>query len=330
MAKAVEELQSKRHYFGIISGKPGTKKTSLAMTAGKTLMIDTENGLPRVSPQYRHGFFASVDSWEDMMKEFNPANPDCVMGVIDTVVIDTLGSLFDLAKKHVIAMDSKAVQGDGSLTWKGYGKIGTMLIGFFISTLKLKNLIIVAHTTEGKDGDALRFKIYCEGATKDQIWKFADFGCFADTRGKDVYFCFASSPRYDSKRIGNLKDEYKYGDDDCNVGKWFATLDNITAQNSEITQKYDNVITQARAIIDAVKTADDANKAIELLGTLEQIGESKSVTWLMLKRQCSSVGLVFENKAFVVKGCSDTETKINETFEKVKNEHINALKKETY
>ena len=302
MAKAVEELQSKRNYFGIIAGKPSMKKTSLAMTARRTLLIDTENGLPRVDPKYRKGFFAQCKTYQEVLDELDPRNPESVFSVIDTVVIDTLGSLFDLSREYVIEQDKKNAQGDGkTLSQKGYGAAAKEILRLCRSIIMRKNLIIIAHTTEGQDDGALRFKIACEGQTKDLIWRFADFGCFAEGRGKDVFFCFGSSLRYDSKRIGNLKDEYKYGDEDCNIGKWFDCLDNITAENDSVSKKYDSIILNARAIIEEVKTVDDANDAIGSLKELEVVGESKLVTWMMLKRHCATIGLEAKDGVFAVK-----------------------------
>jgi len=302
MAKAVEGLKSKRFYFGIISGKPGTRKTTLAMTAGRTLLLDVENGLPRVDPKYRKGFFATCNTYEELLTELDPKSENSVMSVIDTVIIDTLGSLFDLVRVYVIEQDKKNAQGDGkTLSQKGYGAAGKEISRLIRDTMKHKNFILVAHTTEGQDDGALRFKIACEGATKDLVWRFADFGCFADTRGKDIFYCFQSSPRYDSKRIGNLADEYKAGTDECSVAKWFASLDNITSENDASAKKYDAVIEEARSIIETVKTAEDADATVEAFKTLEVVGMSKQVAWLMLTRHASSIGLAFKDGKFTVK-----------------------------
>ena len=303
MAKAVEELQSKRHYFLIMYGKPCMKKTTMAMTAKRTLLIDTENGLARVDSKYRKGFFAQPKTYEELLYELDTRNPDSVMGFVDTIAIDTVGGLFDLIKEWCIRNDPKMLQQDGfTLAQRAYGRIGSEGLSLMLRILKVKNLVINGHSKENSDGEELRYRIMVDGMLRDTMWKFADLGCFADTRGKDIYYCFKSSNRYDSKRIGNINDEYKYGDDDCNIGKWFDCLDNITAENDSVSKKYDSIILNARAIIDEVKTIDDANNAIGSLKELEVVGESKLVTWMMLKRHCATIGLEAKDGVFAVKG----------------------------
>jgi len=61
------------------------------------------------------------------------------------------------------------------------------------------------------------------------------------------------------------------------------------------------IILNARAIIDEVKTADGANDALGSLKALEVVGESKTVAWLMLKRHCASIGLEMKDGKFTVK-----------------------------
>lgn len=303
MAKAVEELKSKRNLFCIMYGKPCMKKTTMAMSAKRVLLIDTENGLPRVDGKYRKGFFAQPQTWEELIAELDPKNPDCVLSVVDTISIDTIGGLFNLAKEWNVRTDPKSVQGDGvTLAMRTYGKIAKMIVDLLMSILRVKNLVIVGHSTEGKDGEDLRFKIAVDGQTKDLIWRFADIGCFVDSRGKDIFYCFKASNRYDSKRIGNIADEYKFGDEDCDIGKWFDVINNTSAENDVIAKKYDEIILNARAIIDEVKTADNANDAIGSLKALEVVGESKTVAWLMLKRHCASIGLEMKDGKFTVKG----------------------------
>ena len=302
MAKAVEELKSKRNLFCIMYGKPCMKKTTMAMSAKRVLLIDTENGLPRVDGKYRKGFFAQPQTWEELIAELDPKNPDCVLSVVDTIAIDTIGGLFNLAKEWNVRTDPKSVQGDGvTLAMRTYGKIAKMIVDLLMSILRVKNLVIVGHSTEGKDGEDLRFKIAVDGQTKDLIWRFADIGCFVDSRGKDIFYCFKASNRYDSKRIGNIADEYKFGDEDCDIGKWFDVINNTSAENDIIAKKYDETILNARAIIDEVKTADNANDAMGSLKALEVVGESKTVAWLMLKRHCASIGLEMKDGKFTVK-----------------------------
>ena len=74
----------------------------------------------------------------------------------------------------------------------------------------------------------------------------------------------------------------------------------MSAANDEQGKKFEAIILNARALIDEVKTAEQANECMESIKALEVVGESKTVAWLMLKRHCAGIGLVFKDGKFGV------------------------------
>lgn len=49
-----------------------------------------------------------------------------------------------------------------------------------------KNIVIVFHATEEKDGDNTRLRIKVEGQTKNNVWEPMDLGGFVEIYGNDA------------------------------------------------------------------------------------------------------------------------------------------------
>lgn len=160
---------SNKKFMCIISGQPGLGKTTLALSAPKPFLFDTDNGIARVRPEQR-GVTSVVESYEEMLGDMDSDEYKAA----ESVVIDTGGMLVQLMKDWAKKQDSKAAK-DGRAM---YGVIKSEFdrLCYQIRAKDRKHLIVVFHTTEQQKGDTIQTRLSCEGGAKDIVWTPADFG----------------------------------------------------------------------------------------------------------------------------------------------------------
>ena len=148
----------------LIAGYPGIGKSTLALSAPNPLHIDVDFGIDRIEPRYRKPYI-QPQSYDEILGDLTPIN----LQDFDTLVFDTGGKLISLMSLWAIKKDPKYGQRDGSLSLKGYGFVGkefVRLMDYCFYELQ-KNIVIVFHATEEKDGDNTRLRIKVEGQTKN-------------------------------------------------------------------------------------------------------------------------------------------------------------------
>lgn len=134
----------------LIAGYPGIGKSTLALSAPNPLHIDVDFGIDRIEPRYRKPYI-QPQSYDEILGDLTPIN----LQDFDTLVFDTGGKLISLMSLWAIKKDPKYGQRDGSLSLKGYGFVGkefVRLMDYCFYELQ-KNIVIVFHATEEKDGD---------------------------------------------------------------------------------------------------------------------------------------------------------------------------------
>lgn len=157
----------------LIAGYPGIGKSTLALSAPNPLHIDVDFGIDRIEPRYRKPYI-QPQSYDEILGDLTPIN----LQDFDTLVFDTGGKLISLMSLWAIKKDPKYGQRDGSLSLKGYGFVGkefVRLMDYCFYELQ-KNIVIVFHATEEKDGDNTRLRIKVEGQTKTMsgsLWTWA-------------------------------------------------------------------------------------------------------------------------------------------------------------
>ena len=149
-----------------IYSQPGLGKTSLAFTASKPLLFDFDNGIHR-APNRKDAIRAF--SWADVAG----IRAEDVTGY-DTIIIDTVGKALDALAQDIIRNNSKLGYG-GVLNQQGWGQLSrrfsafvTMLRGFG------KDVILVSHMDEQKDGDGIKERLKIQGGSKDFILTDSD------------------------------------------------------------------------------------------------------------------------------------------------------------
>lgn len=146
--------------------QPGIGKTSLAFTAASPLLLDFDQGAHRASNRKDT---VRVASWGDVAgitaEDLAPYS---------TVVVDTAGRALDVLTADIIRRNPKAGRG-GALTLQGYGTLKAE----FVAWLKMlnglgKDVILVAHMDEQRNGDEIIERLDVQGGSKGEIYKAAD------------------------------------------------------------------------------------------------------------------------------------------------------------
>lgn len=149
-----------------IYSQPGLGKTSIAFTAKNPLLLDFDKGAYRAVDRKD---VVQVESWQDV----SGIGAADVAGY-DTIIIDTVGKALDALAQDIIRSNSRLSHG-GALSQQGWGQLGVRFSAF----LKLlrgfgKDVILIAHMDEQKDGDAIKERLKISGGSKDLVLTDSD------------------------------------------------------------------------------------------------------------------------------------------------------------
>ena len=145
--KKPEEREPKKTLSMLIYGMPSLGKTTLALSAPNPILMDFENGMDRVNYAHRVPSFVP-GSWTDVnaaVAELQQS-PD-----IQTVVVDSIDRLMDMALDFVLTNNPSFIQRDGTPSLKAYGARKAIYRNFVQQMRTMgKNIIYVAHVVEDK------------------------------------------------------------------------------------------------------------------------------------------------------------------------------------
>lgn len=160
---------------------PGLGKTSIAFTADKPLLLDFDKGAYRAA---KRGDAVQIASWSDVA---GMTAED--LAPYETIIVDTAGRALDSLAADIIAGNPKAGRGDGSLTLQGFGTLKSRFAQWqgFLRSLG-KDLVLICHMDEQKNGDDTLERIDAQGASKNEIYKSSDAMCRIRLDGKDQRF----------------------------------------------------------------------------------------------------------------------------------------------
>lgn len=304
MIKKSNEVNSQKRFRILLYGVPGIAKSTTALSAPNTLMVDTDFGWDRVPAQFRKGSYIQPQSYDELLKDLSIEN----VKQFETIVFDTGGALLNLMKAWAAQKDPKYRQGDGTPTQKGWGIIGNefqRLMDYCFYTLG-KHIIVVFHAKEDKDGEVKTYRPDVDGQTARNIWKPMDLGGFMEAKGDQIVIGFSPTDRYFAKGthgitgVENIPNVMKGKSNDF-ITNLFHRINNNITEEMALVSIYDETMKQAKTIIEKVKDAKTANTALEEIGKLQHQFGSKTEAWTLLKEKSESVGLEYSNKQFQAK-----------------------------
>ncbi len=284
----------------LIAGYPGIGKSTLALSAPNPLHIDVDFGIDRIEPRYRVPFI-QPKSYDELLGDLTPVN----VQDFDTLVFDTGGKLFTLMSLWAIMKDPKYGQRDGSLSLKGYGAVGrefARLMDHCFYDLH-KHIVMVFHAVEEKDGENTRLRIKIEGQTKNNVWENMDLGGFVEVIGNDRTIGFSNCERYFAKGTRGINGVLKIpalGPDSPNdfLTRLFKKYcSNIAAESEKVGEdqkKYAEVVAAGKAILEKVKTPEDADGAVEAIANLPHVLTSRAELQAVYGETVKKLGLFWD------------------------------------
>ena len=297
---------SGKNIIMIISGLPGTGKTTLALSAPDVLLIDTDEGMARVNPVHRKD--ASIcKTYEELLADVKAAE-----GHYKTIVIDTCGALIEMMKDWALRTEPKASKKDGGFSLQGYGVIKTEFIRLSAELRKKFNVIFLFHENVTKQDENIFYELVVEGSARVVCWQPADIGAHLFIQNGKRYLGFTPTENYSAKSAYGIKGiievpELEDGDPNDFLTKLFAKVrENLSNEAKELAPKqsiYDAAIAEAHDICMAVTTPEDVELAVAAISSMQHELTSQKEAKNMLKKRLDELGIVYDkaNKTYVYK-----------------------------
>ena len=298
---------SDKNIIMIISGLPGTGKTTLALSAPDVLLIDTDEGLARVNPAHRKD--ASVcKTYEEILADIKAAE-----GQYKTIVIDTCGALIEYMKDWAMRTDPKASKNNGGFSLQGYGVIKAEFLRLSAELRKKFNVIFLFHENMTKNGDEGTFyELVVEGSTRTLVYQPADLAAHLFIQSGRRYLGFTPTEQYSAKSAYGIKGlmevpELKDGEPNEFLTKLFARVrDNLSKESASLAPQklaYLAATKEAKDICAAVKAPEDVAEAAKAIKALDHALTSEKESMAMLKERIAELGIVWDKsaKAYVYK-----------------------------
>lgn len=303
--KPTEMDFSDKNIICIISGLPGTGKTTLALSAPDVLLIDTDEGMARVNPAHRKD--ASIcKSYEEVLADIKAAE-----GTYKTIVVDTTGALIEYMKDWAMRVDPKASKKDGGFSLQGYGVIKSEFIRLSAELRKKFNVIFLFHENMTKNGDdGVFYELVVEGATRTLVYQPADLAAHLFIQNSRRYLGFTPTEQYSAKAAYGIKGivevpELKDGDPNDFFTKLFAKVrENLAAESKSLApqqEAYEAAMAEATRIIQFVANPDDIAGAAEKIKAIPHALTSEKEAKAMLKKRVADLNIVWDKAAKVYK-----------------------------
>ena len=287
----------------ILSGLPGTGKTTLALSAPDVLLLDFDEGLSRVSPSHRKD--ASI------CKTFDEVRDDvaAAKGQYKTVVVDTGGALIDMLKQHVIDHPddySGGAKKSGGISQQGFGYVKQLFLDFSADLRKNFNVVYIFHETKSKNGESIFYDLVCEGSAKTLVYQPADLAAHLFIMNNRRMLGFTPTEEYTAKSAYGIRGvmaipELKDGDQNDFLTKLFEKIrENLRAETASLAPQqdaYNKIMADAPGMMEAITDAETANQFAGVLNTMEHALTSKKELGAMYKARCKDLGLTWDTKA---------------------------------
>lgn len=181
----------------VLYGQPGVGKSSLGFSADKPLLLDFDGGVHRA--QGRKDCVA-IQSWNDIA-DLNGTD----LANYNTIVIDTVGRALEMLAEFLVKNDPKLGKRSGELQIAGYGALGVSFKAW-IGKLKSfqKDIIIICHDKEEKNGDTHFTRFEALGGSKSEISKISDAIGYYCLEGKKRTLDFNPTENHLGKNSTNI------------------------------------------------------------------------------------------------------------------------------
>ena len=283
----------------IISGLPGTGKTTLALSAPDVLLIDCDNGLARVNPAHRKD--ASIcTTFDEIRKDVQAAK-----GQYKAIVVDTGGALVDMLKQHVVdhPADYKGgAKASGGISLQGFGFVKQLFLDFSAELRRNFNVVFIFHENMTRNGeDGVFYELVCEGSARTLVYQPADLAAHLFIQNGQRYLGFTPTEQYSAKSaygVKGLVPVKEIGDGEPNdfLTRLFAQIrKNLAAETADLEKpqkEYEEVMARARQLLAEANDLDGINDFREAFANMPHPLTSEKEVKAMFREKCKALGLV--------------------------------------
>lgn len=298
LIKRKTEIELPKTIVGCITGVCGIGKTTLALSAPKPLLLDTDNGIHRVQSEYRSDV-VQVKSYQDILDVLEEDLSD-----YETIVIDTLGELVNFMLKYFADKDKSLITRGGTYNIKIWGFIKQEFQNLKMKLQLLnKHLIFVSHVKEDKDGETKVYRMDVAGSTPEAVTKILDFLGFCEMVGKARSISFTPSARFYAKNSIELDDVLEIPVLKLGETNDFLTREVINPtiekrkQESQEIRKNDEQLQEGR---DLIKKAKEPNAVLTAFKEMELSVYNKKVLFGELSAKFDNYKFDSKKGEFVV------------------------------
>ena len=296
---------SEKNIIMILSGLPGTGKTTLALSAPDVLLIDADEGLARVNPAHRKD--ASVCKTFDEVR----ADIQAAKGQYKTVVVDTGGALVDMLKQHVVDHpgDYKGgAKASGGISLQGFGFVKQLFLDFSAELRRNFNVVFIFHENMTKAGDdgGVFYELVCEGSARTLVYQPADLAAHLFIQNGQRYLGFTPTEQYSAKSAYGIKGivqvpELKDGDPNDFLTKLFAKIrSNLAAETASIgpqQKQYEEVMEAAKKYCEYITEPGKVSEVMDMVKQLPHALTSEKECKAMIKKRLEELGIVWNKEA---------------------------------
>jgi len=285
ITKATDPMEVKTLCLTVYS-QPGLGKTSLAFTASRPLLLDFDKGAHRSKNRKD---VVEVSDWSEIagIKAEDVAE-------YDTIVIDTAGKALDVLAQDVIRQNARWAYA-GALNQQGWGQLG-MRFSYFLRMIRGfgKDVILIAHMDEQKDGEAIKERLKVSGGSKDLILTDSDVIARISIFNKERHLIFSPTETSFGKDPAGLVDVAIPDATAPAFSNFMATI--IGSVKERLNALSDDQLAhriEVEWFQDILPQIMDADSINEILGRAKKAGKDVA---LMVVKRAEELGLEFDGK----------------------------------
>jgi hypothetical protein len=281
----------------VLYGPPGMAKSTTSLSAPNVLFVDSDRGWKRIPAQFKNCPRIEPKTYQEVVDDLG--TPENLVG-IETIVIDTGGQLLKFMKRWAIDKSDKNGKRDGALSIQGYGVIGQefeRLIDYIFNVLQ-KNVVVIFHSKEEKDGEQTVHRLDVEGQTKNSIFKPMDLAGFMETRGGKIYVSFTPDERYYAKGTGGVVGSIELpnvmkGAPNNFLTTLFAKVQENGKEEAAMARDYEALMEKVHGLVEQIDGPETALAALQAILAMKHVFASSVESQRALVDKTKVLGLTW-------------------------------------
>jgi hypothetical protein len=293
--RATEAIPVEHPVF-LIFGQPGICKSSLGYSTKDGLTLDFDKGAHRAANRKDT---LVIDKWADVIELMDSGD---VLDPYASLTVDTVGRCLDVMITHLAAADPKKFPG-GNPSQQGWGVLKNTFRTWMSSLrAKGKDVLLIAHDKEDKDGDTRVVRPEIVGGSYAEVMKVSDFVGYCYMNGRERVLDFNPTDRWIGKNpaqwkpfvIPPITQAHRFMADLFNDGR--EALGAISEESAKVTAEVANW----RTMIENLSKGEECTAFVEKVNAIPQPVVMAPVK-VLLRDRAKALGFTYDikQKAFV-------------------------------